>query len=108
MRLRIPLISAIIFCGVFCMAEDSRSTGALTVHLQIAPTPESPRNSEGAFVSLKDGRTLFVYSHFTGGKGDDAAADLVGRTSSDGGKTWSEPAQLVAREGRMNVMSVSL
>jgi hypothetical protein len=31
--------------------------------LELPPGPGNPRNSEGAFVTLKDGRILFVYSH---------------------------------------------
>ena len=46
----------------------------------------NPRNSEGAFVELKDGRILFAYTRYKGGSWADAAtADIVGRTSSDGG-----------------------
>ena len=28
----------------------------------LAPTPENRRNSEGCFLTLKDGRILFVYT----------------------------------------------
>lgn len=77
--------------------------------LELPPGKDNPRNSEGAFVSLKDGRVLFVYTHFTGGGGDHDAAYLAGRYSSDGGRTWTkEDRTVVANEGGMNVMSVSL
>ena len=77
--------------------------------LELPPGEGNPRNSEGAFVSLKDGRILFVYSHFTGGGGDHSAAHLAGRISSDGGRTWiREDRVIVKNEGGMNVMSVSL
>lgn len=78
--------------------------------LELPPGPGNPRNSEGAFVSLKDGRILFVYSHYTAGKGGDHdPAHLAGRHSSDGGRTWTSEDRLVVRnEGGMNVMSVSL
>ncbi len=79
------------------------------VVLQLPPGPGNPRNSEGDFIQLKDGRILFVYTHFTGGGDDNDSADLVSRESRDGGRTWSEHDRLVVpNEGRMNVMSVSL
>jgi hypothetical protein len=75
----------------------------------LPPGPGNPRNSEGDFVRLKDGRVLFVYTHFTGGGGDHSGAHLAGRFSSDGGRTWTDEDVLVLpNEGKMNVMSVSL
>lgn len=77
--------------------------------LALAPGPGNPRNSEGDFIALKDGRVLFVYTHFTGGTGDAAAAVLAARASADGGGTWTDRDEIVVRdEGRQNVMSVSL
>jgi sialidase-1 len=73
------------------------------------PSEGHPRNSEGDFIGLKDGRLLFVYSHFTGGGGDHDRAFLAGRYSSDGGQTWTDRDEvIVEREGDWNVMSVSL
>ncbi len=75
----------------------------------LPPKPGNPRNSEGDFISLKDGRIMFIYSHFTGGGSDHAAAHLAARFSSDGGKTWTKnDVVVVEREGKFNVMSVSL
>lgn len=69
----------------------------------------NPRNTEGSFVTLRDGRILFAYSRFTGGGDDGDTATIAGRYSSDGGKTWSsEDLTLVPNEGAMNVMSASL
>ena len=69
---------------------------------------ENPRNSEGGFVRLADGRLLLVYSRYRGTSAhDDAAADLAQRFSADGGETWSEPEVVVENPAR-NVMSVSL
>ncbi len=72
--------------------------------------PGNPRNSEGAMVTLADGRVLFAYTHYTGDDwSDHAAACIAARTSSDGGRTWTPTDRiLVANEGRQNVMSVSL
>ncbi|VAX18245.1 Sialidase, partial [hydrothermal vent metagenome] len=79
------------------------------VTLRLEPGEGNPRNSEGDFIQLKDGKILFIYSHFTGGSGDNSSAYLAGRYSSDGGKTWSsEDVKILPNEGGMNVMSVSL
>ncbi len=58
--------------------------------LKLSPSENNPRNSEGDFVTLKDGRILFVYSRYTGDSSSDhAPAFLAGRYSADGGKTWT-------------------
>jgi sialidase-1 len=75
----------------------------------LPPAPGNPRNSEGDFVKLDDGRILFVYTHFTGGGSDHAAAHLAGRYSDDGGLTWTkEDVTILPNEGGYNIMSVSL
>jgi hypothetical protein len=84
---------------------------AAPVVLELAPGTGNPRNSEGAFLELKDGKILFVYSHFFGESFSDAAkARLAARTSADGGETWSSDAWIATPEENdvMNVMSVSL
>ena len=79
----------------------------LVLHLTTAP--DNPRNTEGSFITLKDGRILFIYSRFENSSSDHAPARLMGRFSSDGGKTWTREDQLIIeREGDMNVMSASL
>lgn len=75
----------------------------------LPPAPNNPRNSEGDFIELKDGRLLLVYTHFTGGAGDHATAHLAGHYSEDGGKSWTaDDVVVVPNEGGMNVMSASL
>jgi sialidase-1 len=75
----------------------------------LPPKPGNARNSEGDFIQLKDGRVLFVYSHFTGGGSDHAAGHLAGRFSSDGGRTWTKDDVVVLPQtGTFNDMSVSL
>ena len=78
--------------------------------LKLSPGENNPRNSEGAFINLKDGRILFVYSHYTGASSSDfAPAFLAGRYSGDSGKTWTRQDEIiVSNEGGLNVMSVSL
>lgn len=78
--------------------------------MKIEPGLDNPRNSEGDFIELKGGKILFVYSRYTGtSSSDHASAYLAGRISDDGGKTWTnEDRVIVAKEGLMNVMSVTL
>jgi predicted neuraminidase len=87
--------------------KDINSGKEMTLRLE--PGTGNPRNSEGDFIQLKDGRILFVYTHFTGGSGDHASAYLAGRSSNDDGKTWTTKDILILpNEGNMNIMSVSL
>jgi sialidase-1 len=83
---------------------------ASTVVVTLNHGPGNPRNSEGAFVDLRDGRILYAYTRYCGQNwDDDAVADIVGRTSVDGGRTWSAADRLIIRnDGALNVMSVSL
>ena len=85
------------------------AAGPVTINL-LPPGPGNPRNTEGDFAPLKDGRLMFVYSRFsTNGPSDSGAASLVARYSSDSGRTWTTDDKLVvANEAKMNVMSVSL
>jgi sialidase-1 len=79
------------------------------VVLNLDPTRDNPRNSEGAFVTLKSGRILFIYTRFQGGAADESPADLASIHSDDVGRTWSrEPATVVQNPPGANVMSVSL
>jgi hypothetical protein len=78
---------------------------------ELGPGRDNPRNSEGAFINLVDGRVLFVFSRFRGETGhDDAPSDLAAVLSTDNGASWSPPGVVVsAREHEArNVMSVSL
>jgi Neuraminidase (sialidase) len=78
--------------------------------LELLSGPGNPRNSEGAFATLSDGRLLFAYTRFEGTSGSDhGTAVIAARTSADDGRTWSrEDRVLVPNEGECNVMSVSL
>lgn len=91
-------------------AAESQAAGLpLTRPLRLPPQPGNPRNSEGDFIQLNDGRLLFVYTHFTGGPSDFATAHLAGRFSADGGQTWTDEDTLVLpNNAGMNTMSVSL
>ena len=78
--------------------------------LDMDPTPENGRNSEGSFLRAPDGRILFAYSHYmTGDSEDNAPCDIWMISSADEGETWSQPCCIVkaADLGVENVMSVS-
>ncbi len=86
-----------------------KDTGPKTV-LALDPGPGNPRNSEGDFITLKNNRILFIYTHYSGGSGyDNDSAYLASRFSDDEGKSWStRDAKVIGQEGKMNIMSVSL
>jgi len=68
----------------------------------------NPRNSEGSFVSLQDGRILFVYTRYNGENWhDNSAADLAAVESADDGRTWGN-ARIIRKNDAANIMSVSL
>ena len=80
------------------------------ITLDLQPGDNNPRNSEGDFINLQDGRVMLVYSKYVGeSSSDHAPASLAARYSSDGGATWTNADEIIVpNEGGMNVMSVSL
>ena len=79
----------------------------------LAPTYNNPRNSEGDFLKLKDGRIIFAYSRYFSGNNwdDEAPCSIAAVFSDDNGETFgTEPVILATAEefGEKNVMSVSL
>ncbi|MBR3086118.1 MAG: exo-alpha-sialidase [Kiritimatiellae bacterium] len=83
------------------------------VVLELPPGPGNPRNSEGTFATLRDGRVMYAYTRFTGdlrdGIPDSGAAEIVARFSANGGLTWTaDDAPVVANEGAFNVCCPSL
>jgi len=71
-------------------------------------TAANPRYSEGSIAILKDGTLLYATTEFIGGGADHATARIIGRTSADRGRTWSEFRVLQENTGKQNVMSVTL
>ncbi len=71
-------------------------------------TEANPRYSEGSIIRRDDGALLHATTEFIGGGSDFASARIVARSSTDGGRTWSEPRVLQENVGGRNVMSVSL
>jgi photosystem II stability/assembly factor-like uncharacterized protein len=69
---------------------------------------ENTRNGEGDFIRLNDGSIAYAYGKFTGKTNwDHAAATIMMRVSRDNGETWSDDREIIAREGKQNVMCVS-
>ena len=112
--MRVLVLFVLIVVGAGCKSRSADKNKVVSQGkedvLKLMPRADNPRNSEGDFITLKDGRILFIYSHYTGTSGDDNAnAYLAGRFSGDKGKTWSaDDVKIVEQEGKMNVMSVSL
>ncbi len=78
---------------------------------EVSPTPNNPRNSEGAFLDLGESNILFCCTSFTGEHARDyTAADIARMTSLDGGRTWTAPSVILraSDHGAINIMSVSL
>src|ERR1041385_6678796 len=91
------------------LCGDAQAANGDFLRHSLAPGAGNPRNSEWAFIQLKDGRILLIYTHFTGGAADAAAARLASRVSSDGGRTWSNvDGEVSTHAAKVNVMSVSL
>ena len=102
------ILSFVFACGLAAAFADPAP--GVRIALELPPGPDNPRNSEGAFLPLKDGRILYIYSRYYGNSSSDhATADLAARYSSDGGATWTTQDEIaVKNHGGMNVMSVSL
>ena len=105
------LAAAFAFSARAEQAAGSQAETPRTV-LDLPSTAENPRNSEGAFLPLSDGRILFAYSKFLGSASDHGRSVIAARESRDGGETWSAADRILAVHERDpqkgNVMSVSL
>ena len=104
------LLPILAILGCFALSALADPAPGVKTVLELKPGPDNPRNSEGAFMPLKDGRIMFAYSRYYGKSGSDhATADIAARYSSDNGATWTtNDAIIVRNHGGMNVMSVSL
>ncbi len=95
------------------MADNTFKLKESAVSGELNVCPDNPRNSEGSFLPLADGRIAFAYSRYTGeSDGDHAACNICVIYSNDGGKTFDTEhyeTLVYAREyGEQNVMSVTL
>ena len=91
---------------------DSPKILSSEIIAQIPPKENNPRNSEGDFAVLNDGRILFAYSCYIGTSGhDDAPCNVAALVSTDGGKSFAEVPHFLAEakeHNTLNIMSVSL
>ena len=101
--------TAFVFAVVIASTFADPAPGVKIV-LDLVPGVNNPRNSEGAFMPLTDGRILFAYSRYYGtSRSDNATADIAARYSCDKGATWTDKDEIIVKNhGGMNVMSVSL
>jgi len=77
------------------------------------PGENNPRNSEGSFLKLDDGRIAYAFSRYTGDShSDDAPCNICCIYSSDNGNSWDtkniETLVSAKEYGQTNVMSVTL
>ena len=69
--------------------------------------PNCPRNSEADIVLRADGSLLLGWSEFYASEGEDwSPCRLAGKTSDDGGITWSKPFRILENEARQSTMEV--
>lgn len=78
---------------------------------EIPPVKGNGRNSEGDFITLKDGTIMFAYSRYNSdGMEDDDSCDIAALFSYDNGETFTDRRILVTAESldTRNLMCVSL
>lgn len=97
------LLVAALVAGRLAAAEPVNVVANTTV-----ATAEFPRNSEGAFVTLRSGRILFIYSQFSGGTSDFSPCRIAQLSSDDQGRTWSQPSVMFTPEPGTMEMSASI
>jgi len=102
--MKVPLLAL----AASLLLVASRAAPGNQVVLDINSSPEYPRNSEGAFATLKSGRIVFYYTQFYGGHEDVSPARITEIHSDDQGLSWSQPRVVIENIGKQNVMSVSL
>lgn len=103
-----PMLLCVSALGACSDAHEPDPPQEVIVSTIAPATPDDPRNTEGDVVVLADGRLLAVWSNFYGGSQDFAAGRISGRTSEDGGRTWSDRFTVQENIGAQNVISASL
>lgn len=107
---KVLIVGFVLTILLACKASQTSLGATGSIVLDLPPGINNSRNGEGDFLTLEDGRILFIYTRFLGEEvSDHAPAQLMSRQSKDGGKTWTKQDRLkVDQEGDWNVMSVSL
>ncbi len=75
----------------------------------LGTSDNNPRNGEGSFIRLSDGRIMFAFTEFAGDDWeDDCIARITAIYSDDEGETWSERKILFEKPAdAKNIMSLS-
>jgi len=104
------MIKSLLICAALGFGGESAYAAALNneVVLDLTPTSEHPRSSEGSFATLRSGQIIFVYSQFSGGSSDFSSSRIAEVVSNDEGRTWGQPQVLFEPTGDGQEMSVSL
>ena len=88
----------------------SANLGKISADIRPDLSKNNPRNSEGAFFTLKNSDILFAYSKFKGkSNADYASADICLLRSTDDGRTFGEEKTIMTCESEkaVNIMSLS-
>jgi sialidase-1 len=102
----VAIVAAVSLWGSDATAQPNPPE---SISLTVAPVgPQNPRNSEAAIIARKDRSLLLAWTEFYAGSGaDHGPARIVGRLSTDGGRTWGAKYTLVENDGGCNVMEVN-
>ena len=89
-----------ILCCAFLLcslpwATDAQEDNKLV--LRIEPTPGSSRNTEGSFLTLKNGNIVYAVTQFYISAEDSNKSRIVAIESKDNGTTWSNKAGVLVR-----------
>jgi len=76
------------------------------VQTLVQQSPEHPRNGEADIVALKNGDLLLGYGRWEADGSDFGRAEIWGKVSHDGGRTWGEDRVLVPNEGKLTTFEV--
>jgi len=98
----LPLLLATLLPAALRAESENRVT------LNIESTPEHPRNSEGAFATLKSGRILFYFCQFYSGSSDSDHDRVMEVHSDDQGRTWSGARKVFDPGDALSLMDLSL
>jgi len=94
---------------LFVLSQPKPHSSQEVVVQDVFPaTKENPRYSEGSIIALRNGSLLFATTEFIDSSSDFAKARIIGKTSTDGGRSWSQARVLQENIGGKNVMSVTL
>jgi Neuraminidase (sialidase) len=100
--------SPLLLLLVAILALAARAEPENRVTLNIESTPAHPRNSEGAFATLRSGRVVFYFCQFYGGSSDSDRDRVMEVHSDDQGRTWSDARPVFAPGDALSLMDLSL